>query len=82
MVEEQVKSGLSEELIVVIVSALPIVELRGALPMARNLFHMSWYWAFCLAVIGNLLPVPFLLLFLESLAKGLSRVNRGKKLVD
>jgi len=60
VVEELVKSGISEELIVVIVSALPIVELRGALPIAINLFHMPWYWALCLAVIGNLLPVPFL----------------------
>jgi len=60
MVEELVKSGISEELIVVIMSALPIVELRGALPIAINLFHMSWYRALCLAVIGNLLPVPFL----------------------
>ena len=60
MVEELVKLGISEELIVVIVSALPIVELRGALPIAINLFHMSWYRALCLAVIGNLLPVPFL----------------------
>ena len=50
--------------------------------MAINIFHMPWYWAFCLAVIGNLLPVPFLLLFLESLAKGVSRVNSGRKLVD
>jgi len=82
MVEELVESGISEELIVVIVSALPIVELRGALPIAINLFHMPWYWALCLAVIGNLLPVPFLLLFLESLAKGVSRVDSGKKLVD
>ena len=82
MVEELVNSGVYQELIVVIVSALPIVELRGALPIAIKLFHMSWYWALCLAIIGNLLPVPFLLLFLESLAKVVSRVDSGKKLVD
>lgn len=82
MVEQLLQSGIPEELIVVIVSALPILELRGALPIAINLFHISWYWALCLAVIGNLLPVPFLLLFLESLAKGVSRASSGKKLVD
>lgn len=82
MVEQLLQSGIPEELIVVIVSALPILELRGALPIAINLFHISWYWALCLAVIGNLLPVPFLLLFLESLAKGVSRADSGKKLVD
>jgi len=75
-------SGISQGLIVVIISALPVLELRGALPVAINLFHMEWYQAFCLAVIGNLLPVPFLLLFLESLAKVVSRVALGKKLVN
>lgn len=82
MVEGLIRSAISEELIVVIVSALPIVELRGALPIAINLFHMSWYWALSLAIIGNMLPVPFLLLFLEPLARGVSRVDSGKKLVE
>ena len=82
MIEWLISSGVSQGLIVVIISALPVLELRGALPVAINLFHMEWYQAFCLAVIGNLLPVPFLLLFLESLAKAVSKVALGRKLVD
>ena len=82
MVDQLVQLGICEELIVVIAAALPILELRGALPIAIYLFHMPWYWALCLAVIGNLIPVPFLLLFLESLAKGVSRTESGKKVVD
>jgi len=82
VVEELVRSGISEGLIVIIVSALPIVELRGALPLAINLFHIPWYTALCLAVIGNLFPVPFLLLLLESIARMVSRVESGRKLVD
>lgn len=82
MIEWLVSSGISQGLIVVIISVLPVLELRGALPVAINLFHMEWYQAFCLAVIGNLLPVPFLLLFLESLAKVVSKVALGKKLVN
>jgi len=82
LIEELVNSGISRELIVVIVSALPIFELRGALPLAINLFHIPWYWALSLAVVGNMLPVPFLLLFLESLAKGIGRIESGKKLVE
>jgi len=82
VIEWLMSSGISQGLIVVIISALPVLELRGALPVAINLFHMEWYQAFCLAVIGNLLPVPFLLLFLESLAKVVSRVALGKKLVN
>lgn len=82
MVEQLIQLGIPKELVVIIISALPILELRGALPVAINILHIPWYWAFCLAVLGNLLPVPFLLLFLESLAKGVSRVDSGKKLVD
>ncbi len=82
MLEELISSNISKELIVIIVAILPIAELRGALPLAINLFHMPWYWALILAVIGNMLPVPFLLLFLESLAKWVNRIESGRKLVD
>ncbi|MCK4403073.1 MAG: small multi-drug export protein [Dehalococcoidia bacterium] len=82
MIEEFLSWNISRELIIVIVSALPVVELRGALPIAINLFHMPWYKAFCFAVIGNLLPVPILLLFLDSLAKAVSRVEVGRRLVN
>jgi uncharacterized membrane protein len=56
--------GISKTLTVFIISMLPIVELRGALPAAINVFHIPWYFALPIAVIGNILPVPFLLLFL------------------
>jgi len=82
VIEELINSGIAKELIVVIISALPVTELRGALPVAINLFHMTWYQAFCLAVIGNLLPVPVLLLFLKSLAKAISKVDIGRRLVN
>ena len=82
MIEALIASGLTKELIVVIIAALPVVELRGALPVAINVFHMPWYWAFCLAVIGNLLPVPILLLFFDSLVKAISKVNIGRRLVN
>ena len=82
MIEELIASGLAKELIVVIIAALPIIELRGALPVAINVFHMPWYWAFCLSVIGSLLPVPVLLLFFESITKVISKVSIGKRLVE
>ncbi len=34
---------------------------------------MQWYWVFVLAVIGNMLPVPFILYFLEKVRQFLSR---------
>ena len=82
MLEQLIGSGFPAEAIVVIISILPVVELRGALPVAINLFHMPWYHALYLAIIGNLIPVPLLLLFFESLARLISKTDMGKRLID
>ena len=51
-----------------IISMLPIVELRGALLVAAlPVFGVNWYSAFIIAVIGNLLPIPFILIFIEAI---------------
>jgi len=73
--EELLSLGFSKELVVLIISALPIFELRGALPVAINLFHFPWYYALPLAIIGNLLPVPVILLFLDAISRCLSKVS-------
>ena len=52
-----------EILNVLLIAALPIVELRGAIPVAIFTFDFPWYYALLLAIIGNLFPVPFILLF-------------------
>jgi uncharacterized membrane protein len=55
--------GIPKEIVVMIVAALPIAELRGAIPVALA-YGMSFQKAFCLAVIGNAIPViPMLFLF-------------------
>ena len=51
---------------VVVVSALPFSELRGGIPLAVY-YGFSPVKAYTIGVIGNLLPIPFLLLFLEQL---------------
>jgi uncharacterized membrane protein len=67
--------GLPGELVVIITSALPILELRGGIPVAMTLLDFPWYYAFLLAVIGNMLPVPFILLFLDAATRLLSKVR-------
>ena len=73
--DELLGLGFSKELVVLIISALPLVELRGALPVAINLFHFPWHYALLLAIIGNLMPGPFLLLFLDAFSRLLSRID-------
>jgi len=73
--EELLSLGFSKELVVLIIAALPIFELRGALPVAINLFHFPWYYALPLAIIGNLLPVPVILLFLNAISRWLGKIG-------
>ena len=80
--DELLGLGFSNELVVLIISALPLIELRGALPIAINLFHMPWYYAFPLAVIGNLLPVPFILLFLNTFSRLLNKIDTFQRILQ
>ena len=50
----------------------PIGELRAAIPAGIYIHYLSPYTAYIIAVIGNLIPVIFLLLFLEPVSKWLS----------
>jgi len=79
--EELLSLGFSKELVVLIIAALPIFELRGALPVAINLFHFPWYYALPLAIIGNLLPVPVILLFLDAISRWLSKIGLFDRLL-
>lgn len=80
--EELIILGFPREVIVIIIAILPVFELRGALPVAINLFHFPWYYAFLLTIIGNLLPVPFILLFLDTISRLLSKIGFFKHMLD
>lgn len=60
--------GLPRELAVFLVAALPIVELRGAIPVGVGL-KLPLSTVFVIAILGNILPVPFLLLLLTPLRR-------------
>jgi len=79
--DELLSLGFSKELVVLVISALPLVELRGALPVAINLFHFPWHYALLLAIIGNLVPVPILLLFLNAISRLLSKIGIFKRML-
>jgi uncharacterized membrane protein len=60
----QLLDNFPPEIIVIIISCFPILELRGALPTALFVFNMPVGQAYVYSVIGNMLPVlPILLLF-------------------
>jgi len=58
---------LPQEIIILLISILPIFELRGAIPIAIGVYNMSVFSAFFWAVLGNIIPVIFILLGLDLL---------------
>lgn len=82
MLDQLINSALSKELITVVMAMLPVAELRAALPVAINVFHLPWYQAYYLSVIGNLIPVPFLLLFFDAVSKLIQKTKIGKRFID
>ncbi|OBW63297.1 MAG: small multi-drug export [Dehalococcoides mccartyi] len=67
--------GLPPELLVFLAAVLPVSELRGALPLAINVFGIPWYWAYLIALAGNLLPIPVILVLLEKVLNLLERFS-------
>ena len=63
----------SKELIIVLLAALPLSELRLSIPVAIIEFNIDPVTAFVLSVIGNMIPVVLLLLFLEPVSNFLRR---------
>jgi len=73
--QDLVARGLTPELAVFLTSMLPVIELRGALPLAINVFNITWPKAFLIAYIGNMIPVPFILWLLGPAVKLLSKIR-------
>lgn len=57
-----------KELVVFIISLMPILELRGGL-IAAALLDLNPVSAYIISIIGNVLPVPFILWFINSILK-------------
>ena len=68
------KSWLSPEVIIFIVSLLPILELRGGL-IAAALLGVDWTIAFPICVIGNVLPIPIIILFIRKIFDFIKKTN-------
>lgn len=70
------------EILVFIISMMPILELRGGL-LAASLLGVNPIVAYIISMIGNLLPIPFILLFIKRIIEwlGKSKIKFFKKIV-
>ena len=59
---------------ILFISMLPVIELRGALPVAVAL-HLPFLPSFVVSILGNLLPVPFILLLITPFCNWLKKTR-------
>ena len=70
-----------KELIVFLISLMPILELRGGL-IAAALLGLNIVPAFIICLIGNLLPIPFILWFITPIFNKLKKTKHLSKIVN
>ena len=76
---ENMRGILSRESVVFIISMMPVLELRGGL-LAASILDITYLKALLICIIGNLLPIPFVLLFIEKVVILLEKFGPTKKI--
>lgn len=72
--------GINKDIAIFIISLMPILELRGGL-LAASLLHVEFIRAVIICIVGNVLPIPIVLLFLEKILELLGKWSVTKKIV-
>lgn len=67
-------SWLGQEGALFLVSMIPLVELRGAIILGTAM-QMNWLEVYLISVLGNMLPIPFIILFGRHLFAWLRRTR-------
>lgn len=70
---------LKKVLWVFLISMVPVVELRGAIPVGA-VMGLPFWLNYLLCVVGNFLPVPFILLFIRKILSWMKTVKRLDKI--
>jgi len=72
---------ISKEFIVFLVSMIPLLELRGSI-LAAGFMDMEFFPTFVAAVLGNMLPIPFILLFIKKIFAWMKTIKGLKKIPE
>lgn len=54
-----------ELLYTALMAMAPVVELRGAIPFGHNVLGLNIWLAAAASIVGNLLPIPFLIIYVR-----------------
>ena len=69
------------ELVIFIISMFPVIELRGGM-IAASLLNVDLLPAFIICYLGNILPIPFILLFIRKIFAFLKRFKFTRRIVE
>lgn len=72
---------IPKELIAFMISMLPVLELRGGM-IAAKLLDIELLKAFVICYIGNIIPIPFILLFIRKIFQFLKRFKATRGLIE
>lgn len=72
IVEAITGADVGKYLATLIISMIPVIELRGAIPIGVGL-GLSHAEAMGISIIGNMLPVPFIILFIRPIFRWMTR---------
>ncbi len=73
--------GLSPYIVIIVISMLPFVELRGGL-IAAAILNIPWYYAFPVCFVANMVPIPFILLFIRQIFKFLKKIRKLQPIIE
>ena len=65
----------------IIISMVPVIELRGGIPYGVG-FGLPYWQAFAAAFIGNMIPIPFIILLLRRIFDWLKTYDKTRGVVE
>ena len=80
MIELLTDTTFGKWIATMVVSMVPVIELRGGIPYGVG-FGMPYWQAFIAAFIGNMLPIPFILILIHRFFNWLKKHKKTKNFV-
>ena len=74
------RDKVPDELTVFLISLMPVLEIRGGMIAAR-LLEMDFLKAFAICYVGNMLPMPFIILFIRKIFEFLRRFKFFERII-
>ena len=73
---------LPPPLVLFVISMVPFIELRGAVPVGILLYRMDWQQVLLISIIGNMVPIPLILRYAAPVERWFRRFERWDRWLD